>query len=598
MSKTPHHDLHTNLLIRRVKQLHRIIRLDLGDELALMVLSTPRFVREIREEDPTHVLEDNTELSELGMIVLKELSAQQVSRRLSAVVVKDDIELRLEVIENVAVKLDLGDLLFVGSDEKPTGAVLQSALCALFGAIHVRYGETDAKRLYKRLFGKRLSTLIVIIGNRHPAPEAPAIDLSVPFVLHQIKTFDWHNMKSALQWAYVVQMLLCLILITQSNHPMLMAIIVIPEIVITGLFVLIRMIKRPRHAFANWILFVFTLLSFSTAVNMMRTIKYGYVPVFTEQGLKAMDRYPGFKYRLMADIHLRDYRLQEDDPGDICFIEETIEAFDGNGHTIYNLQVPLFCRTKDVRNLWLRDVDFLESEYRGAGVDLSRSGPVARVNFGLMENVHVFGTIINVDEVGGLVGLNTGTIRLSSFEGDIFGNNQLGGLAFENGDTIEASYAAGRIHGKQYLGGLVAHNLGTIRDSFSDVEIIGELYIGGIFGHLSYFDSHDFLEGLLVYGSMEGESIGIIGPSEHFSTDAVYFAGTIVSRTYVPESYAYYGSMQSFAIPQGHAFLSPVYLRIIFFRDTLKLNYGVWNIYRDGNPEIRNNPYWTLKEGT
>lgn len=597
MSKTPLYDLYALQLESRVKQLRRLLRYDLGDAMASMVLRTPSFVKQLRMEDSTRHLDDHLELSEAGVAIVKGLCAKEEIKRLSTVVQEEEIVIRNQVLEVVAIKCGLSELLFLGSDEEPSGIVLQRAMFAVFGAVHVRYGEAEAKRLFRRLFKKPVYHPIVLDGNRLPVPDALEVELTIPSFLQRIREFDWKQMKIVLEWVYLVHWLLFLILILRFDLPLLMGRVVFPQILIAGLFVLLQKTKQPRGVFGSWVLFVFACLSFLTPAWTLTTIKHGFIPVFTELDLKAMNRYPEGKYRLMTDIRLRDIRADEDDLGEGCFIEETIKAFDGNGHAIVNLQVPLFCMIKDVRNLWLREVDFIESEHRGPGIDLSKSGPLGRSNIGIIENVHVFGTIIDVQEVGGLVGVNGGTIRLSSFEGDMIGDSWLGGLAFNNIDTIETSFAAGRIRGSQYLGGLVAQNSGYIRNSFSDMDIEGDRHIGGILGYQSTNHKVNDFERLLVFGSIKGDSVGIIGPIAHPTMEAAYFAGKIVSTTYVPETYAYFGQLQSFVIPSGHGPRYSVTLRIQFFRDTIGLQYAVWDYFHDGNPEVRGNPYWIQKKG-
>lgn len=67
--------------------------------------------------------------------------------------------------------------------------------------------------------------------------------------------------------------------------------------------------------------------------------------------------------------------------------------------------------------------------------------------------------------VGGLAGINAGTVLNCSFHGTIGGVNSIGGIAGTNSTSglIENCNVSGVIHGKHFIGGIAGNNTGVIR---------------------------------------------------------------------------------------------------------------------------------------
>ena len=134
-------------------------------------------------------------------------------------------------------------------------------------------------------------------------------------------------------------------------------------------------------------------------------------------------------------------------------------TFNGNGYTLSNLVVN--------RETSLRV---------GLFGELSTSGTISGI--GLL-NVDVRGS----RWVGGLVGVNRGTISNSYSRGQLDGNSAVGGLAGWNGGTISNSYSSGQVTGDTRVGGLVGLvNQGTINNSYSSGSASGHNDIGGLVG--------------------------------------------------------------------------------------------------------------------
>ena len=116
-------------------------------------------------------------------------------------------------------------------------------------------------------------------------------------------------------------------------------------------------------------------------------------------------------------------------------------VFDGNGHTISGLS--------------------LEGNDCPAGlVGILQAG-------GEIQNLHVTGRVTpsgDADTLGGLVGINHGTIAGCTVQGTVRGSSRVGGLAGVNeagGQIVNCSFA-GTVTGEHYVGGVVGENYGAL----------------------------------------------------------------------------------------------------------------------------------------
>ena len=215
-------------------------------------------------------------------------------------------------------------------------------------------------------------------------------------------------------------------------------------------------------------------------------------------------------YELMADLDFDTNRNGADDAGDTYWNDGagwlplgasrflTLGSFranfDGNGHTIANLFIS---RKSDsytglfgalggvIRNLNVTNVDVTGNDAVGGLVG---------INYGSVVGSHTTGNVRGDDAVGGLVGDNySGSItRSSSFatvtnEGNFddpdvsFVFPGVGGLAGANGGPITFSYATGDATGYP-VGGLVGWNgRGDISASYATGAVTGTT-VGGLVG--------------------------------------------------------------------------------------------------------------------
>ena len=166
-------------------------------------------------------------------------------------------------------------------------------------------------------------------------------------------------------------------------------------------------------------------------------------------------------------------------------------TLDGNGHSISRLvmantslfasglfgQVGTDADPKgSIRNLSLVSVSMSTDGYYeipGTIYEGSHIGGIAGINFGTIENVFVSGSILadHTDGgryVGGIAGSNFGSIRNSYSNAMVtgtgglpLGNRTIGGIAGLNSGIIEHCYATGIITGAFNLGGILGMNFGS-----------------------------------------------------------------------------------------------------------------------------------------
>ena len=109
-------------------------------------------------------------------------------------------------------------------------------------------------------------------------------------------------------------------------------------------------------------------------------------------------------------------------------------------------------------------------------------GGLVGINDGTVSNSYSTGNVTGLDWVGGLVGVNYGTMSNSYSTGSMTGNRDVGGLVGWNQDTMSNSYSTGSVTGLDWVGGLVGVNYGTMSNSYSTGNVTGNWVVGGLVG--------------------------------------------------------------------------------------------------------------------
>ena len=170
--------------------------------------------------------------------------------------------------------------------------------------------------------------------------------------------------------------------------------------------------------------------------------------------LLAFGQDDSLKFRLNADIDLAT------EPG--FHIPYLAGEFDGNGHKISNLSF----NSGSVSNVGLFGY-------------LAIAGKVTQLG---AENTDITG----FDFVGGLVGLNMGTVSRSYSGGAVTGHEFVGGLVGYSTRTMTNSYSSVAVTGVGHVGGLAGANDDTVSNSYSSGNVTGGEYVGGLVGSSDY----------------------------------------------------------------------------------------------------------------
>lgn len=240
-------------------------------------------------------------------------------------------------------------------------------------------------------------------------------------------------------------------------------------------------------------------------------------------------------------------------------------TFDGNEYTIASLYINRKTALDNPGAVGLFGVAGRSSVIRRLGLlnvsvdGVQISGGLVGRNFGLVENAYSIGEVFGVGDVeghgdggiGGLIGLNHGTVSRSHSDvwalgwsgiGCLVGGNYamvvdsysdcngsapgpvLGGLAGNNFGIILRSYAVGNVSGDNDLvGGLVGWNSGDIQNSYAVASVWGRNEIGGLAGRNEQLVENSFASGEVWgydrAGGLVGENSGTVNSS--YATGAV-----------------------------------------------------------------------------
>lgn len=139
-----------------------------------------------------------------------------------------------------------------------------------------------------------------------------------------------------------------------------------------------------------------------------------------------------------------------------------------------------------------------DSAVTANGTSTLSLGGIAGLNLGNMHLItstgvtHAeYGGIVTSDNVGGVVGINSGNIVSAFNSSDVTGGNNTGGIVGDNSGTIENAINAGDIFADykkegdsnyQNSGGLAGKNSGSITSGRNTGEIYGGDYVGGMVG--------------------------------------------------------------------------------------------------------------------
>lgn len=187
---------------------------------------------------------------------------------------------------------------------------------------------------------------------------------------------------------------------------------------------------------------------------------------------------------------------------------------------------------------------------------------IAGVNAGELSNVDSLGVTTGIyevgdhnsdidtqysDNVGGIAGRNSGTVREAYNESIVSGRDNVGGiLGVNTGASVTDVSNAARVTGEaasndtsDHVGGLVGSNSGSITNGRNNGEITGSQYVGGLVGNnasgstLSNLvnDEAASITGDKYVGGIAGSNAGTITADE--KNDNLVNRGSIIGQMYV-----------------------------------------------------------------
>ncbi|MHC4691367.1 MAG: GLUG motif-containing protein, partial [Planctomycetota bacterium] len=206
-------------------------------------------------------------------------------------------------------------------------------------------------------------------------------------------------------------------------------------------------------------------------------------------------------FLLCADIDLSGFTGSEFNIIGFDYYNPFSGVFEGNGHTISNFTYSYTSRNNaglfgfvsgagaEIKNLRLIDPNV----YVETGFDVGSL--VGQLYVGTVSNCYVEGdSVVGNQNVGGLVGYNSGKITSCYAKGSVFGDYHVGGLVGYNENSIVDCYTSGNVTGRDnsnYVGGLCGKNAGPhhgtglsrIQNCFSKATVTGDAQVGGLVGH-------------------------------------------------------------------------------------------------------------------
>jgi hypothetical protein len=207
-------------------------------------------------------------------------------------------------------------------------------------------------------------------------------------------------------------------------------------------------------------------------------------------------------------------------------------SFHGNGHIINKPMIsqPTSCSVGIFRYVdyggEINDLNVININITGD----SSVGGLIGINKGTVSNSYSMGVVNGNDNVGGLIGFCLGKINYCSANCSVRGTgNDTGGLIGSNNGTVSNCYSMGNFIGNVYTGGLIGYNTSMISNCFSIGNSSGTDYVGGLIGSNGLATSNCYSTGLVSGDNYIG---GLIG--ENYGTvKSCYSIGNVSGNNYV-----------------------------------------------------------------
>ncbi len=253
-----------------------------------------------------------------------------------------------------------------------------------------------------------------------------------------------------------------------------------------------------------------SLLVVDTSTTVDNSVKLskdsdGYYLINSAADLAQINKEPGGNYRLNENISAADA------PSVAAFSGN----FDGNGHTISGLTVPLFTtleKSGTVRNLTLDQVTIQSGS--------SNVGAVAGTGTGTVESVSVSGTVSGAGAVGGIVGqmMNPGKIVRCTVQASVSGTGTgVGGVVGDSDGLVDSCYANVQVSGAQNVGGIVGrchsdkgdNESRAVKNNIAEGSVTSSgIEAGGIGGLLKMRTTNNLVKNMRVVSTCTEKAVG------------------------------------------------------------------------------------------
>ena len=161
-------------------------------------------------------------------------------------------------------------------------------------------------------------------------------------------------------------------------------------------------------------------------------------------------------------------------------------TFDGNGHTISGLYIDSDDNDQGLFG-YVSGSGKIENLSVSGSVSVSGSdhvGGVVGLNLGTVINCAFSGSVSGSDHVGGVVGYNNSSVENCYNTGSVNGgNSSVGGVVGYNGGSVTNSYNTGAVSGGEDVGGVVGYNISSVTNCYNTGSVKGDWYVGGVVGY-------------------------------------------------------------------------------------------------------------------
>jgi hypothetical protein len=164
-------------------------------------------------------------------------------------------------------------------------------------------------------------------------------------------------------------------------------------------------------------------------------------------------------------------------------------SFDGGGFTLSGLTLiatdlenqgffGVVDAGAEIKNCMLTGINI-----RITGADSFAIGGVAGLNRGTIKDCYVTGMVVGNGDVGGVVGANDGNVLDCHSTVRVSGDTAIGGVVGVNFGSVRGCHSEGNVSGNiYYVGGVVGINYGGVKACHSKGNVRSNGYVGGVVG--------------------------------------------------------------------------------------------------------------------